>query len=76
MTVHKVQGSEFSHTVLALPKDSEPIVGRELVYTGITRASKHFTLFTPNAAVLEAAIKQQMVRASGLCSFKEHYEAA
>ena len=76
ITVHKVQGSEFSHTMLALPKDSGPIVGRELVYTGIIRASKHFTLFKPNAAVLEAAIKQQTVRASGLCSFKEHYEAA
>jgi len=38
--------------------------------------SKHFTLLTPNAAVLEAAIKQQTVRASGLRSFMEHYEAA
>jgi exodeoxyribonuclease V alpha subunit len=38
MTVHKSQGSEFAHTVLALPKTGA-VLARELVYTGITRAS-------------------------------------
>jgi exodeoxyribonuclease V alpha subunit len=69
MTVHKVQGSEFRHTVLALPPDAGHIVVRELIYTGITRASKRFTLLTPVAGVLEQGIRRQTVRASGLQCF-------
>ena len=40
MTVHKSQGSEFTHTALVLPTRDNPILTRELVYTGITRARK------------------------------------
>jgi exodeoxyribonuclease V alpha subunit len=66
MTVHKSQGSEFSHTVLVLPRESGGMLARELIYTGITRARTRFTLLTPNAAVLLEAIKQRTQRASGL----------
>ncbi|KJJ57353.1 hypothetical protein VC77_10040 [Vibrio cholerae] len=38
MTIHKSQGSEFDLTLLILPPDYSPILTRELVYTGITRA--------------------------------------
>lgn len=68
MTVHKSQGSEFSHTVLVLPRESGPVVTRELVYTGITRAREHFTLVSPVPAVFEDAIKRRTHRASGLGS--------
>lgn len=34
MTIHKSQGSEFEHTVLALPAEFSPILTRELIYTG------------------------------------------
>ncbi len=44
MTVHKSQGSEFEHVLLVLPDEDVPVLTRELVYTGITRASKAFTL--------------------------------
>lgn len=66
MTVHKSQGSEFHHTVLALPRESNAVLTRELVYTGITRASKVFTLVTPNGAVLREAIASRTYRTSGL----------
>lgn len=66
MTVHKSQGSEFSHTVLALPREANAVLTRELVYTGITRASKRFTLVTPNGDVLQEAIARRTYRTSGL----------
>lgn len=68
MTIHKSQGSEFRHTVMVLPKESGPVVTRELVYTGITRAREHFTLVSPVPAVFEEAIKRRTQRASGLGS--------
>ncbi|MGJ9416838.1 exodeoxyribonuclease V subunit alpha [Massilia sp. CMS3.1] len=66
MTVHKSQGSEFRHTVLVLPEDRHGILTRELVYTGITRASLEFTLVTPNGSVLAEAVARRTHRASGL----------
>lgn len=38
MTIHKSQGSEFDYTLMILPPDFSPILTRELIYTGITRA--------------------------------------
>ncbi|WP_255989231.1 exodeoxyribonuclease V subunit alpha [Chitinolyticbacter albus] len=66
MTVHKSQGSEFAHTALVLPATASPIVTKELVYTGITRASRDFTLIEARAGVLEEAIARRVQRASGL----------
>ncbi|QYG03256.1 MULTISPECIES: exodeoxyribonuclease V subunit alpha [Massilia] len=66
MTVHKSQGSEFRHTVLALPREGNAILTRELVYTGITRASREFTLVTPSGEVLREAIASRTHRTSGL----------
>lgn len=42
MTVHKSQGSEFGRTVLILPEEPCPILGRELLYTALTRAKSRF----------------------------------
>ncbi|WP_447752626.1 exodeoxyribonuclease V subunit alpha [Pseudomonas nicosulfuronedens] len=68
MTVHKSQGSEFTHTALLLPDSLNPILTRELVYTGITRARKWFTLASAGRGwqVLEAATERRVQRASGL----------
>ncbi|WP_295545184.1 exodeoxyribonuclease V subunit alpha [uncultured Pseudacidovorax sp.] len=69
MTVHKSQGSEFEHTALLLPPTASPVLTRELVYTGITRARRWFTLVAPagrGQRVLEAAIGRRVLRASGL----------
>ncbi|MCF8088273.1 MAG: exodeoxyribonuclease V subunit alpha [Desulfotignum sp.] len=66
MTVHKSQGSEFDHTALVLPDTLSPVLTRELVYTGITRARTFFTLAGPSTDLLAAAVKQRTHRASGL----------
>lgn len=66
MTVHKSQGSEFLHTALVLPPGGTQVLARELVYTGITRARAHFTLFEGQPGLLKQAIEQPASRASGL----------
>ncbi|MDP4535865.1 exodeoxyribonuclease V subunit alpha [Alkalimonas collagenimarina] len=66
MTVHKSQGSEFQHAVLLLPASSSPLLTRELLYTGITRASQCFSLIYDHEYVVEATMQQQVQRASGI----------
>ena len=68
MTVHKSQGSEFSHTVLVLPYDASPVLTRELVYTGITRARDSFTLVSPVNQIWRKALSLKTQRDSGLMS--------
>ena len=68
MTVHKSQGSEFELTVLVLPAHAGPVLSRELVYTGITRARKAFTLVAAQPGLLATAVQQRTQRASGLQS--------
>jgi exodeoxyribonuclease V alpha subunit len=65
MTVHKSQGSEFGHTVLILPEEPCPALGRELLYTALTRARKRFTLIgTPQQ--IKDAVANPARRDSGL----------
>jgi exodeoxyribonuclease V alpha subunit len=65
MTVHKSQGSEFTHTALLLAEEMSPVLTRELLYTGITRARRWFTLIAA-PDVLDAAVQRRTRRASGL----------
>lgn len=65
MTVHKSQGSEFDRVLLLLPEEVSPILTRELIYTGVTRARHHVTLYSAKA-VLAEAVSRRMQRASGL----------
>ena len=67
MTIHKSQGSEFRHVVVSLPKAGSPILTRELLYTGITRAREQLTIVADEAAI-RAAIERTVARASGLQS--------
>ncbi len=66
MTVHKSQGSEFEHTAMVLPDTMNPVLTRELVYTGITRARDWFTLVSSRMDLLEQAVLRRTHRASGL----------
>jgi exodeoxyribonuclease V alpha subunit len=65
MTVHKSQGSEFLHAVLLLPGQVNPVLTRELLYTGITRAARQFTLVDSCDEVLHSCIQRQVLRVSG-----------
>nr|WP_290700440.1 exodeoxyribonuclease V subunit alpha [Halomonas sp. UBA3074] len=66
MTVHKSQGSEFLHTALLLPPTLNPILTRELVYTGITRAREWLTVVEAKRGVLNEAVVREVMRVSGL----------
>ena len=66
MTVHKSQGSEFTHTLLLLPPEVNPLLTRELLYTGVTRAKTRLSWWVPNPAVLFSAVGQRVTRSGGL----------
>ncbi|MGO3056648.1 exodeoxyribonuclease V subunit alpha [Halomonas sp. AOP43-A1-21] len=66
MTVHKSQGSEFLHTALLLPQTPNPILTRELVYTGITRAREWLTLVEAKRGILNDAVVREVMRVSGM----------
>jgi len=68
LTVHKSQGSEFDQVMLVLPVDMKsPLLLRELVYTGITRARSRLVLHAA-AEAFASACRTPVVRSSGLAA--------
>jgi len=65
MTIHKSQGSEFGAVLLLLPGDDAPILTRELIYTGLTRARDHVQIWS-SESVQRAALSKRASRTSGL----------
>lgn len=55
LTVHKAQGGEWPVVVLVLDPGHQAMLWRELVYTGITRASRALLLVGNPGLVVEAA---------------------
>ena len=72
MTVHKSQGSEYEHVLMVLPDRDAPVLTRELLYTGVTRAKKYLTWWVPNPAVLINAVGQRVTRSGGLAEVLFH----
>jgi exodeoxyribonuclease V alpha subunit len=66
MTVHKSQGSEFAHVLLVIPAQESPVLTRELVYTGLTRAKKRLTLWAPQLGVFWNGCARRVLRSGGL----------
>ncbi len=75
MTVHKSQGSEFTHTALVLPLHSTPLLSRELIYTAITRARSQLSLYY-QPSVLQRAVQSRTHRRSGLAARLLHPAAS
>ncbi len=67
MSVHKSQGSQFDSVVVTLGMIDSPLLTRELIYTGITRARRDVTVVA-DESVFEAALARRVQRASGLRS--------
>ncbi|WP_310600081.1 exodeoxyribonuclease V subunit alpha [Desulfobulbus sp.] len=65
LTVHKAQGSEFDRVLCVLPQEDAPILSRELLYTGITRARQHLTLLG-RRPLLHQIVRRRVRRYSGL----------
>ncbi len=64
LTVHKAQGSEFGRVTLVLGADT-PVLTRELLYTGITRAREQVEIHG-DEALLRAGIARRTQRWNGL----------
>jgi exodeoxyribonuclease V alpha subunit len=65
ITVHKSQGSEFDRVLLILPPVPTPVLTREPIYTGITRASQRVEIWGTRLVFVEAAARR-ISRTSGL----------
>jgi exodeoxyribonuclease V alpha subunit len=65
MTVHKSQGSQLSHALLALPLEPSRIITRELLYTGVTRAADRVTIIGHEDTLVHG-IDAIVPRSSGL----------
>lgn len=64
LTVHKAQGSEFERVALVTGPES-PVLTRELLYTGVTRARSGVVIHA-DAETLRAGIANRTLRMTGL----------
>ncbi len=65
MTIHKSQGSQYATAVVVVPDRSSPLLTRELLYTGVTRAETRVIVIGSEDAI-RAAVARPIARASGL----------
>ena len=65
MTIHKSQGSEFTHTAVVLEAHAKALLSKELIYTAITRAKKVVSLLVAPSA-FSVAMTVITARKSGL----------
>lgn len=72
MTIHKSQGSEFNEVLIVLPDRMNPILTKELVYTGITRAREYVKIVT-SKEIFEKTLQQKVFRMGGLAQRLQHH---
>jgi exodeoxyribonuclease V alpha subunit len=65
MTVHKAQGSEFDEVLLVLPEYESPLLFRQIIYTGITRARSKVVILG-SKEMLQRAIETLERRPGGV----------
>jgi exodeoxyribonuclease V alpha subunit len=65
LSVHKSQGSEFDEVLLLMPEGAEHF-GREVLYTGVTRARKKLVIWG-SEDILRKTIGKTARRLSSLC---------
>ncbi|WP_375753016.1 exodeoxyribonuclease V subunit alpha [Vibrio sp. HN007] len=65
MTIHKSQGSEFDTPIMVIPPQHSPVLTKELIYTGITRAKTSLTIYA-DPVILAKGLRSKTVRNSGL----------
>lgn len=54
LTIHKSQGSEFTHTAVVLDQAAQTLLSKELLYTAITRAKAAVSLLVDSASLIQA----------------------
>ncbi len=66
LTIHKSQGSEYPQVAVLLPPEPDnPILSRQLLYTGVSRARTDIALWASPAAV-DACLQRPLQRSGGL----------
>lgn len=65
MTIHKSQGSEFDRVVVVMTDRASEHASRELLYTAVTRARSHVSIYASRDAIAQA-LGRRIQRASGL----------
>ena len=65
LTIHKSQGSEFTHTAVVLDQQAEKLLSKELIYTAITRAKKVVSVLANSDAFVHSIVTRT-TRQSGL----------
>ena len=73
LTIHKSQGSEFTHTAIVLDATAQKLLSQELIYTAVTRAKKVVSLLADPDS-LQQALTTRTVRRSGLVQKINSYE--
>lgn len=65
ITIHKSQGSEFKTVLMIVPDKLSPVMTRQLLYTGVTRA-KTKVIIIGNINIIKKAASLSVKRNSGL----------
>ena len=65
LTIHKSQGSEFTDVHMVIGKNCGPLLSREILYTGLTRAKEKCDVYSTRKR-LKTAIARRVVRHSGI----------
>ncbi|MGM0462878.1 MAG: exodeoxyribonuclease V subunit alpha [Fibrobacterota bacterium] len=65
MTIHTSQGSEFDRVCIVLPDTKIPLLTRELLYTGITRAKQRVDIHG-SREILSYTLRREVERVSGV----------
>ncbi len=65
LTIHKSQGSEFTHTAVVLDSAATKLLSQELIYTAITRAKSVVSLLVDSEAFIQS-LSIATTRQSGL----------
>lgn len=70
ITIHKSQGSEFKTVLIIMPDKPSPVMTRQLLYTGVTRAKINIIIIG-NIDIIKKAINLSVIRNSGLSMYLE-----
>ena len=65
LTIHKSQGSEFTHTAVVLDAQAQNLLSQELLYTAITRAKTVVSVLADPQALAQA-LSKKTTRMSGV----------
>ncbi len=71
VTIHKSQGSEFDIVLIIIPEKLSPIVTRQLLYTGVTRARKK-AIIVGSLEVIKEAMASTIDHTSNFANLLEH----